>query len=127
MALLKHGLQHSIEKPLRTYWINLIIETEQAVKLLDVKMQNPFWILATKKLKQIFNSNSHYNATQKRQAYIIKNLNHGLVTENAITVKADKGKTTIIIYSDDYSKKLHNFLTENKKKKKKPKLHLGNI
>ena len=45
---------------------------------------------------------------------IIKNLNHKLVTENAIIVKADKGKTTVIIYSDDYSKKVHNFLTENK-------------
>jgi len=60
------------------------------------------------------NSNRHYNATQKRQAYIVKNLNHRLVTENAIIVKADKGKTTVIIYSDDYSKKVHNFLTENK-------------
>ena len=105
MALLNHGLQHGIEKPLKTYWTNLTIGTEQAIKLLDVKMQNPFRILAAKKLKQIFNSNSHCNATQKRQAYIIKNLNHRLVTENAIIVKADKGKTTVIIYSDDYLKK----------------------
>ena len=65
MALLNHGLQHSIEKPLKTCWTNLKIETEQAIKLLDTKMQNPFRILATKKLKQIFTSNSHYNATQK--------------------------------------------------------------
>ena len=110
MALLNHGLQCSIEKPLKTYLINLIIETEQAIKLLDVKMQNPFRILAAKKLKQNLNSNSHHNATQKRQAYIIKNLNHRLVTENAIIVKADEGKTVVIIYSDDYSKKVHNFL-----------------
>ena len=99
-------------KAIKTYWINLIIETEQAIKLLNVKMQNPFRILAAKKLKQILNSNSHYNATQKRQAYIIKNLNYRLVTENAIIVKADKVKTTVIIYSDDYSTKVHNFLTE---------------
>jgi len=89
MALLNHGLQHSIEKPLKTYWIIVTIETELAFKLLDVKMQNPFRILAAKKLKQIFDSNSHHNATQKRQAYIIKNLNHRLVTENAIIVKTD--------------------------------------
>jgi hypothetical protein len=100
MALLNHGLQHSIQKPLKTYRINLIIETEQAIKLLDVKMQNPFRIFAAIKLKKIFNSNSHYNAIQKRQAYIMKNLNHRLVTENAVIVKADKGKTTVIIYSD---------------------------
>jgi len=100
MALLNHGLQHSIEKPLKTCWTNLKIETEQAIKLLDTKMQNPFRILATKKLKQIFTSNSHYNATQKWQAYIIKNLNHKLVMENAIIVKTDKCKTTVITWAD---------------------------
>ena len=114
MALLHYGVQHSIEKPLKTYWINLIIETEQAIKLLDIKMKNPSRVLAAIKLKQIFTSNNHYNATQKRQAYSIKNLNNRLVTENSIIVKADKGKPAVIIYSDDYSKKIHNFLTENK-------------
>jgi hypothetical protein len=44
----------------------------------------------------------------------MKKLNHKIVMENAILVPADKGKTTVIIYLDDYSKKVHNFLTENK-------------
>jgi len=48
MALLNYGLQHSIGKLLKAYWINLIMETEQAVKLLDVKIQNPYRILAAK-------------------------------------------------------------------------------
>jgi len=78
MAFLDHWLQSNIEKPLKTYWINLIIETGQAIKLLDIKIQNPFRIVAAKKLKQIFNSNSHSNVTQERQAYIVKNLNHSL-------------------------------------------------
>jgi hypothetical protein len=33
---------------------------------------------------------------------------------NPIMVPADKGKTTVTIYSDDYSNKVHVFLTENK-------------
>ena len=77
-------------------------------------MQKPFRIMAAKELGQIFTSNSHYNATQKRQAYIIKTLNYKLVTENTIIVKATRGKTTVIVYSDDYSKKVPNFLTGNK-------------
>jgi len=28
-------------------------------------------------------------------------------------VKADKGKTSIILYSDDYTEKVHNFLNDN--------------
>jgi len=38
LALLNKGLQHSTEKPLNTYRINLIMETEHAIKLPDVKM-----------------------------------------------------------------------------------------
>jgi hypothetical protein len=98
------------------------METEQAFKLLDVKIQNPYWILAAKKLQQIYNSNDHYNVTHKRHAYIMKKLNHILVMENAIMVPADKGKTTVNIYLHDYSNKVHAFLTENKFQtlKKKP-------
>jgi hypothetical protein len=51
MALLNYGLQHSIGEQLKTYWINLIMETEQTIKLLDVKIQNPYRILAAKNYK----------------------------------------------------------------------------
>jgi hypothetical protein len=44
----------------------------------------------------------------------MKKLNHKLVMENAILVPTDKGKTIVIIHLDDYSKKVHNFLTKNK-------------
>jgi hypothetical protein len=36
------GLQHSTEKPLKKYWLNLIAETENAIKLLDQKQQNAY-------------------------------------------------------------------------------------
>jgi len=112
--LLNNRILHSSEKPLNTYWIDLIMETERAIKLLDAKMPNPFWILAAKKLKQIFTSDSHHNTTQKQLAHILKNINHRLLMENAIIIKTDKGKTSVIIYSDDYAKKIYTFLSDNK-------------
>jgi hypothetical protein len=33
--------------------------------------------------------------------------------ENAMLVRTDKGKITVIINKDQYTKKVHNFLTEN--------------
>ena len=111
--LLNQGLQHSIEKPLKTYWTNLVMETECAIKLLHVKLQNPFRILASKKLKPIFNSDNQNGGKQKRQEYIIKGINSKLAEENAMIVQADKGKTIVIINTDEYTKKLRNFLTEN--------------
>jgi len=38
MDLLNHGFQHSMERSLKPYWINLIVETERAIKLLDTKL-----------------------------------------------------------------------------------------
>jgi hypothetical protein len=66
------GLQHSIEKPLNIYWNDLIIETEQAIKKLDTKLQAPYRILAAKKLKQINTTGNQQNILAKRQAYILK-------------------------------------------------------
>ena len=96
-ALLNNGLQYSIKIPLRKYWTDLIMETEEAVRMLDSKMQTPFRILATKKLKQISASDNHHNETAKWQTYILKNINSKLVKESAMVVKADNGKTCVII------------------------------
>jgi len=128
-VLLNNGLQYSIEKPLRKYWTDLISETEKAIRMLDSKMQAPFRILATKKLKQISASDNHHNETAKRQTYILKNINSKCVKENAMVVKADKGKTCVIIYTDEYKKKVHNFLTENnfQNYKKIPRTNTKNL
>jgi len=69
--------------------------------------------VAASKLKQIFNSDNQHNTLQKRQLCIIKKLNHKLVTENAMLIEADKGKTIVIINSDKYSKKIPPTSTKN--------------
>jgi len=95
--------------------MNLVIGTERAIKLLDSKSQNAFRILASRKLKQIYNSKSNINATQKRQlySYIVNKLKKKLLTGNAMLVQADKCRTTVIMYKEQYTNKIHNFLTEN--------------
>jgi hypothetical protein len=92
MSLLNKGLKHSIEKPLGKYWTDLIMEREQAIRMLEPKMQSPYRILAARKLKQIRTSSSHHNADTKRQPYILKNINNKLRKEDAMITKADKGK-----------------------------------
>jgi hypothetical protein len=102
---LNNGLQYSIEKPLDKYWTELIMETEQAIRKLDVKMQALFRILATKNLRHISASSCHYNMAAKRQTHILKTINSKHVKENAIVVKADKGKTCVIIHIMTITKK----------------------
>ena len=101
-----------MQKPLKSYWTNLIMETEKAIKLLDGRIQNAFCIMATKKLRQIYNPNN-VNTTHRRQLYILKCLNYKITTENATITPADESKTIVVIYNDEYSNKVHTFLSEN--------------
>jgi hypothetical protein len=48
MKLLNLDIQNSIKKPLAAYFTNLLIETENAIKILDAKLHNAYRILATK-------------------------------------------------------------------------------
>jgi hypothetical protein len=61
--------------------------------------------MATNKLKQINNSNSQNNVLQKRQLHVMKELNKELTTENEIITQVGKGKTVVIINSNEYSEK----------------------
>jgi len=53
------------------------------------------------------------NVLQKVQVHVMKDLNKKLTTENAIITWADKGKNIVIINSNEYSEKVHSFLTVN--------------
>jgi hypothetical protein len=64
MEIFNYGFQHSIDRLLTSYLINLVIETERVVKLLDTKLQNSYRFMAANRLKQI-NSVNHYNPLQK--------------------------------------------------------------
>jgi hypothetical protein len=59
--VISYGLQYSIAEPLTTYFTNLVIEMERAIKLLDTKLQNSYRITAASELKQILNSGNNYN------------------------------------------------------------------
>jgi len=110
--LLNEGVHYCIEKPLETYFTNLIIETERAIKLLDTKLRDSYRNIAANKLKEILNSSNHHNNPHKEQLCIVEQLQRKLVTENAILVQAVNGKTIVIINSDEYSKKVQTFLAD---------------
>jgi hypothetical protein len=111
--LLDLGLQHNLQQPTKTYWTNLIIEIDRAIRMLDPKIQDSYHIMATKKLKQMHNTHHNINSTHKRQQYIAKNIHHKINKNNVMIAQADKGKTTVIIHKQDYHNKVHNFLLEN--------------
>ena len=69
------GMQYNLQQTPKTGWTNLIIETEQAVRQLEAKMQDAYRILAARKLKQLHYTHNN-NTTHKRQTYPAKNIYH---------------------------------------------------
>ena len=62
--LLDLGMRHNIQQTIEAYWTNLILETEHPIRLLDPRIQDAYRLMATRKLKQIRNTNHNTNNTQ---------------------------------------------------------------
>ena len=114
-ALLDKGLQHSIAKPIRKWWNDTVMETEQAIRKLDPQIQEPYRIIAAQKLQQIKqrNNTKSRTKTEEKEYSTIKSIHKKLNQHNAMITKADKGKTTVIINKEEYNNKVMEFLLEN--------------
>jgi hypothetical protein len=55
-----------MERPLKTYWTNILVETKRDIKLLHTKLQNSHRFMAAMKMKEIYNSDNHHKTMQKR-------------------------------------------------------------
>ena len=58
-------MQYNLQQTGKNNWTNLIVETEQAVRQLEVKMQDAYRILTAKKFKQLQLTLHNRNTTQK--------------------------------------------------------------
>ena len=103
MKILNYGARYSIENPIISYLPNLVVERGKAIRLLHTKMQNPYRTLAAEKLKRIINKSDKCNIQRKRHSYIVKQLKNKLVTGNAMFIRADKGRTVVIVTQKAYT------------------------
>ena len=90
----------------------LIIDTENAITKLKPTEQNIYIYLATKKFKDIQESNTH-NIKHKRQQHTINKLQVILKRSNSTTVKADKSKAIVILNKYDLDQKIKAFIKQN--------------
>jgi uncharacterized protein YpuA (DUF1002 family) len=69
--------------------------------------------MASKKLRQIYNTNNDVHTEHKRHNYILNRIKQKITENNAIWAQADKGRTSVVVYKQDYNQKIENFITEN--------------
>ena len=79
----------------------------------DTKIQKSYGTTAGKKLRQILNNN-HHSTTHKRKLHVLKQIKLKITEGNALISRADKGKSSVIIYTHDYIQKVHSFISDNK-------------
>lgn len=87
--ILERGQNYAFEKPAKHSLQDLIIDTENAIKQLDINEQNTYRFLAGKKIKEIQHS-SKQNIPHKRQLYTIRQIRTKLKQNNLIITKAEK-------------------------------------
>jgi len=107
-------MEYNIQQTDKTNWTNIVVETKQAIRQLETKIQDAYLILAAKKLKQLHYPLNNSNTVHKGQTYLAKNIHHNIKQNNAMITQADKEKILVIIYKQDYHNKVHTFLTDNK-------------
>jgi hypothetical protein len=94
--------------------VNLIRDTEKAIRQLDPKMHNTYRYLATKKIKQIKATTTH-NTLHKRYQYNIKQIRNIIQQNNLTITKADKSKAIVIINKNTLNQKVDDFVKESHK------------
>ena len=88
---LQLGFDYTLEKNPKQYINTLIVETENAIRHLNIQIQNTFQHLAYRKLKQITETDTH-NTLHKRHRYNLKQIKLTLEGNDLTIAKADKAE-----------------------------------
>jgi len=81
------------------------MDTENAIRYLDTKIQGTFKYLVARKIKQIIEPDKH-NTLHKKHQY---NLNKSKLHWNKVS-EADKRRTMVIIHKDTQKHKIDTFI-----------------
>jgi hypothetical protein len=97
--ILTLGPNYALTKDPEVYINELVIDTENAIRKLDSKIQNTFRYMASTNIKQILTANTHHTL-HKRYQYNLNNIKSILRKNNLTIAKADKNKAIVIINKD---------------------------
>jgi tRNA U34 5-carboxymethylaminomethyl modifying GTPase MnmE/TrmE len=106
------GPNYALEKDAKDYINELIVDTENAIRQLDHKIQNTFRYMVSTKIKQILTTSTHHTL-HKRYPYNLNHIKSNLRKNNLTIAGADKNKAIVIINKDALEQKIMAFIPEN--------------
>jgi hypothetical protein len=117
LALLYKSLKYNLDFKRKDWIKNLVLEAEAAVTLLPNHEQDYVRIQVAHNVKQLY---KHYsdarqciNPKAKRKRNIINKVKANLTYNKALILKADKGNSIVITYTDEYNSKVQQFIDSN--------------
>ena len=96
---------------------NLALEAEAAITLLHTHEQEYIRYQVAHNLQKLYRQHKEQHAvpdkTTKNKCRTIHQIKKKLIEEKATNTKADKGNSMVILYIDDYNRKIENFISNN--------------
>lgn len=114
--LLSKGLKFNLKPNIYDSTIkNLIASTKVAIDMakLSVREQNELTTKVAKLIEIEVRNRKYFSNATKIEQNTLKEINHKLRTNNALTVKADKGNTLVIMKRENYIEKVQDFFKNN--------------
>jgi hypothetical protein len=113
MQHLKKGLKYNLHYK-QKYWLEtLALEAETAITKINATEQQYYRYMVAKTIKMINQKDNTNNTRNKMEWKLIRNIRNKRAENELIITKADKGKTIVILTTEDYTPKVNNFIQEN--------------
>jgi hypothetical protein len=117
LKLLNKGLKYNLSHK-RKHWLSkLALEAEAAITLLHTHEQEYIRYQVAHNLRKLYRQHNEKRAmpdkTTQNECRTIHQIKKKVTEEKAIITKADKGNSIVILYIDDYNRKVDNFISNN--------------
>lgn len=118
MTLLNKGLKYNLSYKNKHWLRNLALEAESAISQLPANEQECVRYQVAQNLQKLYKQDKDKHKTYNHKTNSEKKIINQIITKleeaKAMITKADKGNSIIIIYTDEYDKKIYSFITDNK-------------
>jgi hypothetical protein len=113
MTILNKGLKYNLNHK-KTHWLrNLAFEAENAISLLPTQEQDFMRYQIAHNIEILHRQEIKPHQKNKSEYRTMNRIKEKLETGKAIITRADKGNSIIIIYAEEYIKKVSTFITDN--------------
>jgi hypothetical protein len=115
MTLLQKGLKYNLHTKQKNWIQDLALEAETAIQKLPTSDPDTYRHLVAERINTLKQNNNTYSKQNNAQqeAKILKSIQSKLRNNNAIITRADKGKSIVILPSQQYNLKLQDFIQNN--------------